>query len=538
MATKSDLDEILADYWERILRRMGVPVGAAPPPFKVVPQSQVDTEDQANAGGWSRDQGLILVGDEYLRNANVKDLAGFMVHEAAHAAVHIEGEQGHGAAKQIEPLANAIRFELTGTSGGTWQPSEEAKRLADLSPLELKVVTAALGTGNYSNKLLKQLESGVFTKEQLRTSLGIGDTSQPAAIPGLRGGQTGPEGLPGEVAATGGAGGTSDLYEGEPGSGDGEDGLTEEEKARRKHKRAQDRRAEKADARAILNSFGIPLTDNLQHLVAQAAKHDWNNALFMEALRKTDEYRKRFPGIMDGNGTTKMSEAEYIQAEKLYNSYASQAGINLGAKRLAFLFRNDVTPDEFNDRAEAQARLSKNKEFYSAFKRELVQGGVAKPSEVNTNKELFKFIMGEGNKSWADLWQDSITRYAANQAGIAISKNKERYTAIGQKALERISSQGLSEEESAQKFGALSELLSTVLPLQEADLYGVSKKTATAAIFGGKNSERARQKVKRAIETDEAFYQDRAGNAVYSDEQGGLVTQGVTDRRRKQQSEF
>ena len=175
--------------------------------------------------------------------------------------------------------------------------------------------------------------------------------------------------------------------------------------------------------------------------------------------------------------------------------------------------------------------------MYAAFGRELVGAGIAKPQDVNNPKEMFRFVMGEGNKEWYDLWQDAVTRNAAIQAGINFKKANEKYTTLSQGVIEHISSLGLSEAEMASKFGAVEEALRKVLPLQEADTYGVTKKGIVAASFGGKGASAARAKLERATGTAAAFDENRASSAVYSDDQGHTVTQGVMDTRRRQQSE-
>jgi len=155
----------------------------------------------------------------------------------------------------------------------------------------------------------------------------------------------------------------------------------------------------------------------------------------------------------------------------------------------------------------------------------LVQGGIAKPADVNTQKEMFKFIMGAGDPKWYDLWQDTLTRNAAVQAGIVFGKNKSVYQTLGQKVIERISGMDLSEEQMAAQFIEASELLRTVLPTTEAGAFNVKKQDIVKATFGGKGAARARGKIQRAQEASEAFQEARAATALEETEEGRITIQ-------------
>ena len=511
--SKSQLQKLLDEYWERVLRMTGMDPST--------PMPNVAIGDLGENPAATSAVGITFDAD-YLKNASLADIRGAMVHEATHAAYNVDTSGNPQARKIIEPLADAIRYQITGTAGG-WQPSEEARRLVDLAPWQLRVVQQSLAAGQFSNTLLKRLEDGTLNRQEAQVY--TSETQTQSMNPTAQGSAGGTDG-----------GGAFDTNEIKNLLGD----ALEEEKPPdwRTTSWEENKAQQTADMAAFLNGLGIPTTPGMEALIQEAIKGEWNQSMFLEELRGTQEYRERFPGIFEKNGTLKMSESSYILMEGQYTSLASQAGINMGQKRMAFLFRNDVTPEEFGDRAVAFQRLNRNKDLYGAFKRELVQAGVAKPGDVNTNKELFKFVMGEGNKAWYDLWQDAVTRNAAVTAGITFGKNQAKYTALRQGVIERISNMGLSEAEMAQKFMEVEGILSDVLPTTEAGLYGVNKKDAVKAAFGGKGSSKARDQIERAVTTADAFSDSRAAAAVYSDDQGNTVTQGVTDRRRRSQSDY
>ncbi len=114
-----------------------------------------------------------------------------------------------------------------------------------------------------------------------------------------------------------------------------------------------------------------------------------------------------------------MDESTYLANLQSYKDLGEQAGINLGGKRQAWLFQNDVSPTEFQDKAQAIAQLRDNKDLYQQFAKALVQSGNAKPGEVN-DEGLFKFVLGEGNKAWYEEWNLARARYVATQSGLKL----------------------------------------------------------------------------------------------------------------------
>jgi hypothetical protein len=139
---------------------------------------------------------------------------------------------------------------------------------------------------------------------------------------------------------------------------------------------------------------------------------------------------------------------------------------------------------------------------------------------VEGNKEMFRFVMGAGNQAWYDLWQDAATRYTANEAGITFAKNRDAYTNLNQRIIERVSAKGLTEEAMSTGFQEVAEQLLTVLPLSQLQGYGLTKRDLVTAQFGGKGSARIRQLAERVIKQEEAFYENRAATPTYATAEG------------------
>lgn len=88
-------------------------------------------------------------------------------------------------------------------------------------------------------------------------------------------------------------------------------------------------------------------------------------------IRKTAQWKKRFPGIMQGSSMI-MSEAEYVRTEKDYRQLFRQFGKDkeyTTPESLAALFQNGVDPNELRDRLTVwrQVVSPEGKAFRDAF---------------------------------------------------------------------------------------------------------------------------------------------------------------------------
>ncbi len=533
MVDVSQLQEWYEEYIKRIARALGIPEAELQP--VTIAKEQLDDRGDGRIAEGANFH--IAVDPDYLKTASEADARGMIIHEITHAIT----DRGDNKAirKYTEPLANAIRYQMVGETPG-WDLDPVAQRLVDLAPWQMRAVQATMSDGSFHQAFLKGLEDGRITKDKVAAA-GVtfnppGGTTQQGTTTGQTAEQlalAANHGWTGAATLAGGGGGID--FNPDDVNGNGVDDQAEKKAARQQ--RRQDRRNDTATYTGYATAWEIPITGNIQALIAQANRQEWNQDLFLQKLRETQEYRERFKGIMGKNGEPKMDENTYLNYELQFHAIASQNGIGLGPKREAFLFRNNQTPEEFADRATAYKRIQRNPDLYKAYARELVQGGLAKPGEVD-KKGLFKAVMGEAPQAWYDLWQDTVTRNAAVNAGISFKKGAEGYTNLGHGVIERISRMDLSEEEMAAKFTEVSDTLENVLGTIEAGTYGVSKKSIVKGTFGGHGAASARRKLKRAIDTAAAFDEERASSSLYDDGSGRNVTQGVSDVRKRTQSDY
>src|SRR5205814_5252917 len=104
-----------------------------------------------------------------------------------------------------------------------------------------------------------------------------------------------------------------------------------------------------------------------------------------------------------------------------FKSDAATNGVNLSNKDLAYAFRNNISEAEFSQRIEKQGWIEQNRGLFIQFQKEAVRQGLPKPTEA----DLFKMLMGQGNKDFVELWNNAATTYSAKQGGIQMGRKAD-----------------------------------------------------------------------------------------------------------------
>ena len=173
----------------------------------------------------------------------------------------------------------------------------------------------------------------------------------------------------------------------------------------------------------LLSQLGIRLSDNMRNLIQHAISGGWSQTEFMWNLRKTPEYEATFPGIMNPNGTMKMTEAQYMALEKSFQETADLYGIHLNRENQALLFEGDVSAREWQQRAMAINRIRENPEAFAQFEAAARAQGLIK-GKFN-RKDAYHLAIGEGPTEWYKLLEEFGARTAAAQAGFDITKHSK-----------------------------------------------------------------------------------------------------------------
>lgn len=293
-----------------------------------------------------------------------------------------------------------------------------------------------------------------------------------------------------------------------------------------------------ASYKAILHSWGIKLDKNLENLMANAAHNmggghynysPWTSDRFMQALRKTKEYKQRFVGI---NLFPDMTEEQYIAQEQSYYDIADQAHIDINKDTVKFLFRNRVSQSEFADRAQAYGTLQRNKQYFEQFKAEVKAMGDKPPSD----HQLLKWIMskGESNKEWKLLWDAASARYQVTQQGIGVTKTgAQGDTTLSNRDILMIARKISTAQQNGTPIGSVQELADLLSGsyLHEGRMEGLDfdKQDLIEAEFGGPRAAATRQRLKEL----ESVFQARATSSY-----GATSTQagrrGLASQQRAQ----
>jgi hypothetical protein len=272
--------------------------------------------------------------------------------------------------------------------------------------------------------------------------------------------------------------------------------------------------------------MGIEITPNIRALAEEAVRKGYSTSAFLYFLRQTPEYAASQAAGAAGSAAAGR-EAEVRAYIDAIQNIGAQAGLDISDAQARELFQQDVSPTEFSMRAPAVARMRRYAPLFTAFRKELIQAGI--PAKDVTRKSLLEFAAGMGNKKWADIWQDAVTRNAALEAGIQIKKAaglKKDYTAIRQRLLERISAKGLSEAEMASGFQELAEHLLVTMPLSKLEHMGLNRRKLVQGEFGGPHQAEIRQKMKLVLETGIAAGEEQVTTSLSQSDLGGLQSVG------------
>jgi len=273
----------------------------------------------------------------------------------------------------------------------------------------------------------------------------------------------------------------------------------------------------------LLSQLGIRLSQNMRNLIQHAISGGWSQTEFMWNLRKTPEYQDTFPGIMNRNGTMKMTEAQYMAQEKSFQETADLYGIHLNQENQALLFEGDVSAREWQQRAMAINRIRENPEAFHQFEAAARAQGLIK-GKFN-KKDAYTLAIGEGPTEWYRLLEEFGTRTAAVQAGFDITKHPQLagYLGLSRKQVLAINRAvpGLGgETQMASSFQELAQRFRQLLPEGNITGFDVSKDDLIQLEFGGPKQAQIAETVQRIIAATKAREEPLAQATFASTGQG------------------
>jgi hypothetical protein len=272
----------------------------------------------------------------------------------------------------------------------------------------------------------------------------------------------------------------------------------------------------------------------MRNLIQHAISGGWSQTEFMWNLRKTPEYEATFPGIMNPNGTMKMTEAQYMALEKSFQETADLYGIHLNRENQALLFEGDVSAREWQQRAMAINRIRENPEAFQQFEAAARAQGLIK-GKFN-RKDAYHLAIGEGPTEWYKLLEEFGTRTAAVQAGFDISKHAKLagYLGLTRKQILAINKAvpGLGgEAQMAGSFQELAQRFRQLLPEGNITGFDVSKEDLIQLEFGGPRQAQVADTVARILAAVKARQEPLAQPTFASTAQGPQLYGAGTQSR-------
>lgn len=262
-------------------------------------------------------------------------------------------------------------------------------------------------------------------------------------------------------------------------------GLTQQQ-IRAKHFAIRNARASFTE---LLNSWGIPISKEVQKFVAMAAKKQMSGDAFMSAIRKTKAYARAFPGIMQPNGVLRMSEAEYEAGFEAIKDFGASIGREMNRHEFAQALKSGNSIAEIKQKWGAIDALYTNQKLMDEFAAYRQSQGLSFPKDRD---QQLKFIMGLGPREWEIGWDTAVMSNRSKEAGLQMSFDEIKQV-IG--AIET-SGLGDSQDLDPTVFAKVRDNLRHVGTMKA---YGIGDKDAVLAAFGmGEKRELVNDVIKNA----------------------------------------
>lgn len=225
----------------------------------------------------------------------------------------------------------------------------------------------------------------------------------------------------------------------------------------------------------LLRGWGIPITPAVAQFVAQAAQKGMSGDAFMAAIRKTKAYARQFPGIMQPNGTLRMSEAEYISGFEALRDYGASIGQQMDRGEFAMALKNGNSISEIKQKFGATDSLQRNNSQLEAFAEYAREMGLKEPPK--TREDLLKFVMGMGPREWEMAYDTAHVMSKARNAGLSLSVQETK------DLINKIETSGIADavDITPETFAKVADNIRHVGTMKQ---YGIDDKDAIMAAFG------------------------------------------------------
>lgn len=250
--------------------------------------------------------------------------------------------------------------------------------------------------------------------------------------------------------------------------------------------------------RDVLKGLGLrPVQFN--NLIDKAVRNGWQPEQFESAVYQSPAFKQAFPGIFRGDGSLRMSPAEYRSVTDSYKEIAQRYGLygELGKGRLGNLIKGNVSPQELADRFSAVQRMKQYAPAFESFQK-LVADNTGKKM---TQENVYEFVMGKSPAEFYDLWEAASVGAAAGSAGVNLSAAEMRSIATRVPGIQ-------TEESMYSGFQELASKIKTLMPMSQLANMGVNKGDLIELQFGGPKAADIASRVDQIIRNFEGQQDD------------------------------
>ena len=167
---------------------------------------------------------------------------------------------------------------------------------------------------------------------------------------------------------------------------------------------------------------GLGLGGQFTHLVDQAIREMWGISEFLSALMHSPQFRRMFPGLVQGGTVADFLSpghslgeaiANYRRLQDSYELATKGYGVPITGGRMAMLIRGQVSPEEFATRFQAINVARANPGLMEAYNEELKLVGMKPLDEIG----WFKYLARSAAPQFYDVYEAAQLR----QSGLEIS---------------------------------------------------------------------------------------------------------------------
>lgn len=245
-----------------------------------------------------------------------------------------------------------------------------------------------------------------------------------------------------------------------------------------------------------LRTSGFALPYDVTGLINQTISADGDWSYLLNLILDDSRFEETFPGIFDQNGVLRMTPAEWRATTESYRDTAAAFGFSLGKRHVGNLIDMDVSPSEFEQRANIFATLRSNDQVLANFNEQIglanqrrKQSGLPTLPFIRDVRDAKNFITGKAPRALYLLFEGAAIEAGAESAGLTISSERARRLAKkpGQ----------LTAEEAEQRFTDIASALR--FAGRDLSSFGISQRDLETIEFGGRNRVTLAEKAQRAL---------------------------------------